>query len=323
MRGWSGKASKSVLDIKRADGVKRSMRYFVSVVFVVALVTSCSGTDDDQIPASTSSDAPDEGTATSSDVPDPQTDGETEDAPPTPAGVIHEDVSVAGDRVFDLYEPVGSGDLRPAVIVFHGRPSNPIAARNSSQFDILADQEGFLVAYGTGEGQQWLSEVGGADVDYVENLIATLVDEWNTDPDRIYVAGISNGGDMAITAVLSLPELIAAAAPVVPSSTGYVEEVIGELAVPVNVMGFVGGTDRRYESGLGLLESMRDGADCGDGERAETPDLVTTTWACAEDQTFVVQEVLNSGHIWFGDPTDREPLWASEAMWEFFESVSS
>lgn len=289
------------------------MRYF-GFVLVVAVAASCASVDGESVTEPT--DSPSGASSGMSGEPDER---------PTAAGVLHEDVVANGDRVFDLYEPTPGGDHRPAVIVFHGMPSNPTSVRNRSQLDVLADREGFVVAYGRGEDERWQADVESADVDYVRNVVSSLVGEWDADPDRIYVAGMSNGGDMAITAVLSLPELIAAAAPIVPASTMNVEGVVAELAKPVDVMGFVGGQDSRFESGLKLLAAMRQGADCRQGETIETTELVTTTWQCADGHTFAVQEVVEGSHAWFGSPssTDPDPIWASEAMWQFFESVSS
>lgn len=291
------------------------MRYFGFVV-VSCLLAACAGADDEQTGTGSSG-----ATSTASS---PATSESAPDKLPTPTGTLHEDVTVSADRVFDLYEPeVSSDGPRPVIIVFHGMPSSPDAAQNRSQLSVLADQEGFLVAYGRGVDRRWQADIDSIDVEYVQNLINLLVGEWDADPERVFVAGMSNGADMAITAVLSLPDVIAAAAPIVPSSTMNVEGVIAELASPADVMAFVGTRDGRYESGLKLLASMRAGAACGTEDRVESEGLVTTTWPCGDDTTFVVHEVIDGGHAWFGFPTDREPIWASEAMWEFFQGVTS
>lgn len=271
----------------------------IAATFIVALTTACSG-DDDEGPVTT---------ATNGDP------GATE-------GTYHSEVRV-GERSYDLYVPASHDPaaLTPAVIAFHGRPGSPTDIQRASGLDVLADQEGFLAVFPRGEDRQWEPEAGGADMAYVEELIGDLVDSWGADPERIYVTGFSNGADMAIVSALSLPDQVAAAAPVTPSGTGSVTEVIDELAAPVPVAAFIGETDERAELGLDMLSAWRDGAGCEEADPTGTEgDITTSSWTC-DGAPFRVHVVAGQGHVWFGGPADREPLWASETMWEFFSAL--
>lgn len=262
------------------------------------------------------SDGDDESIQTAPSASDATTSPAPED-PPTPTGTVHKD-QMLGQRSFDVYEPAELGDEpRPVVIGFHALGGNPVALRNASQLEILADSEGFLIAYPRSEGSTWRPDIDSPDVEFTDKLIDELVTNWNVDPERVYVTGWSNGGDMTIAAALSLSDQVAAAAPVVPALTGEVEKLVTELAAPVPTMTFLGTADGDYQGGLDLLQLWRTGADCDDEEVAEEDLLTTTSWTCG-DAPFVVHELVDKGHQWFGSPTESEPLWASEAMWEFF-----
>jgi len=187
--------------------------------------------------------------------------------------------------------------------------------------DALADEEGFLVVYPRGVDQRWEPASGSKDLGYVEALIEDLVSSWDADPARIYVAGFSNGADMAIVATLALPDVVAGAAPVAPSGTGSVAAVIDELASPVPVVAFIGESDPRAEVGSDLLDAWRTGAGCDDVAGDSTDGVSTSTWTC-DGEPFQVNVVAGRGHEWFGSPDEREPVWASEAMWEFFSELN-
>lgn len=240
----------------------------------------------------------------------------------TSSGTYHVEVEI-GERTYDLYTPPTHDlqPLAPAVIAFHGLPGSPDTIRRESGLEALADEMGFLAVFPRGEDQRWEPESSGPDIEHVEALIGELVDAWGADPDRIYVTGFSNGADMAIVSSLVLSDLVAAAAPVTPSGTGSVREVIEEYAAPVPVIAFIGETDDRAELGLEMLDAWRSGLSCDNAELDENTDGVTTSnWTCDGDP-FRIHVLADQGHVWFGSADDREPLWASETMWEFFSEL--
>lgn len=241
----------------------------------------------------------------------------------TPSGSYHAEVEI-GERTYDIYTPTAQDlqPLAPAVIAFHGQPGSPDAIRRESGLEALADEMGFLAVFPRGDDQHWEPEASGADVEYVEAVIDDLVDYWGADPERIYVTGFSNGADMAIVTALALSDRVAAAAPVTPSGTGSVREVIEESASPVPVIAFIGETDGRADLGLEMLDAWRSGLSCEDAEHdGETDGVTTTNWTC-DGRPFRVHVVAGQGHVWFGGPDNREPLWASESMWEFFDGLA-
>jgi len=91
-------------------------------------------------------------------------------------------------------------------------------------FNTLADQENFLVVYPDGFEKNWNDGRKNVtdpahqkkidDVGFFRTMIENLTVDFNVDPHRIFVTGISNGAMMAYRLAFEMPEKIAAIAPV-------------------------------------------------------------------------------------------------------------
>jgi polyhydroxybutyrate depolymerase len=114
----------------------------------------------------------------------------------------------------------------PLVVVMHGFRGTSQNMRKKTQFDALANSNDFLVAYPEGMRRRWNdgrnpnNQVD--DVAYLSALISSLVSDGRADPRRIFVAGHSNGGGMAMRMACDRPSLIAGIAVVMSKSpTSY------------------------------------------------------------------------------------------------------
>jgi polyhydroxybutyrate depolymerase len=105
------------------------------------------------------------------------------------------------------------------VISLHGFAEWPAHQMQISHWNDLARQYGFIVVYpcGTGIPLRWhaysipASEADTMrDVSFISDLIDKLEREYNLDPSRIYVNGLSNGGGMAFVLSCKLAERFAA-----------------------------------------------------------------------------------------------------------------
>jgi len=91
-------------------------------------------------------------------------------------------------------------------------------------FNTLADQQNCIVVYPDGFEKNWndgrknvsdpAHQQNIDDVGFFTILIENLSQEFNIDPDRIFVTGISNGAMMSYRLACEIPEKIAAIAPV-------------------------------------------------------------------------------------------------------------
>lgn len=123
------------------------------------------------------------------------------------------------------YQLVRHGEgPRPLLIVLHGESQDASAVRAVTGFDALATREQIAIAYPDATHNIWNDgrrpeETNGRgasaridDVGFIKDLAAKLVQDGVADPSRIYLAGISSGGAMALKLACTSPQTFAATA---------------------------------------------------------------------------------------------------------------
>lgn len=137
-----------------------------------------------------------------------------------PADDTQEHLNIGGvDRMYLLHVPESlpkAGPV-PLVLVFHGGGGHAATMPNFTHFDLLADQEGFLVAYPESFNQSWNDTRGlspADDVGFIRALIEEMQRVHHADPKRTYAAGISNGGFFSNRLACDLTDKLAAIAAV-------------------------------------------------------------------------------------------------------------
>jgi polyhydroxybutyrate depolymerase len=148
--------------------------------------------------------------------------------PKTLTGQIqNKTIVVAGyERKFLYYLPEKMGKTPKVIFVLHGSWDNGkiIRAFTGYEFDQIADQEGFIVAYPDGYCGGWNEiriksplKANKRDVDdlrFFESMITYFKEQYNANPDSNLIFGFSNGGQMAFRLALEIPERISAIATV-------------------------------------------------------------------------------------------------------------
>jgi polyhydroxybutyrate depolymerase len=126
-------------------------------------------------------------------------------------------VSSGEEREYLLHVPESYDSAKPTplVISMHGAAAWPAHQKNTSRWNLLADEHGFIVVYPSGSDRPriWHVDHGGGlmqDVRYISELIDALQASYNIDPTRIYADGLSNGGGMAFVLSCTLSDRIAA-----------------------------------------------------------------------------------------------------------------
>jgi len=206
------------------------------------------------------------------------------------------------------------------VISLHGASLWGAAQKETSQWNRVADEYGFIVVYpserrrrttGLHEG----SEAGPSrDVRFISELIDTLEARYNIDPRMIYANGLSNGGGMSFALSCTLSDRIAAvgmvgAALLVPFNWCTDQR-------PVPVIAFHGTADRAapYKGGFSWLPRSDFRASCLYGAVArrnrcgtKPVDSVVATdvtrreyTRCADDAAVVLYTIHGGGHTWPG-----------------------
>ncbi len=140
----------------------------------------------------------------------------------------------------------------PVVLNWHGLGSDGLQQALLTNYEAVAEAEGFIVAHPTGGGSAadgsnlqagWelaqFDDPGRDDVALAETLIDRLVAEHCADPARVYSTGMSNGGFFTSRLVCELSDRIAAAVAV--AGVTHPEGCSPDRAVPL--MAFHGTAD--------------------------------------------------------------------------------
>jgi poly(hydroxyalkanoate) depolymerase family esterase len=283
----------------------------------------------------------------------------------------------AGARSYDVYLPAGHRRTTrmPVVLLLHGCNQTSEQFLAATRFTALADRNGFILAaprqtrgHQPGGCWRWYEsahqERGAGEPAILAGITAELVAEqsrWRIDRSRVYVAGISAGGAMALILGATYPDVFAAVG--VHSAPAYRSASNGRAAFgAMNGRGiptpplpgaqmaplivFQGTADAVvHERGASLLIDQWLAYDAARSTGARDPRRITRSRASerrsADGRRFTVTRwyaarghkqleywrVDGLGHAWSGGAADasysdpRGPR-ASTAMWRFFASHS-
>ncbi|MEP6872569.1 MAG: PHB depolymerase family esterase [Anaerolineaceae bacterium] len=132
-------------------------------------------------------------------------------------------------RSWFAYVPAKRRPAPALVMVLHSSMGSAQQAREmyGYDFDVLADQHGFVVAYPNGYLGHWNeAKIKGPfaakqenvdDVGFLHALVDDLVKRYGVDRSRVYVTGVSNGGSMVLRLAIETPDFARAYAAVVAS----------------------------------------------------------------------------------------------------------
>ena len=102
----------------------------------------------------------------------------------------------------------------PALVIsLHGMNQDPEYQQKQTQWNALADTEGFIVTYPLGNNKMWDTS-GTGDVKFVETILKDMELKHNVDKNRIYLSGFSMGSWLGYHCLETLGDRIAAFGPV-------------------------------------------------------------------------------------------------------------
>lgn len=161
-------------------------------------------------------------------------------------------IEVAGvTRNYRTYVPKNLPKGAPLVLVMHGSGEGPQRIRIGTgyAFERLADQHGFALVYPKAFASDWndcsrigdkeLNGVRGDDVGFLAALVDILVNELALDPERVFAAGVSNGGSMAMRLALEQPgryKAVAAVVANVPAAENFQCQPAAHKSTSVMIM---------------------------------------------------------------------------------------
>ncbi|MHC4040321.1 PHB depolymerase family esterase [Bradyrhizobium sp. 23AC] len=119
----------------------------------------------------------------------------------------------------------------PLVIVLHGKTQRGADMIARTAWPQVAKREGLAVVFPDGLNHAWADArtkagpalrgppVGTDDVTFLAKLVEKLVADGTADAKRVFIAGVSNGGAMAMTMACARADLFAAGASVIMNLT--------------------------------------------------------------------------------------------------------
>ncbi len=261
-------------------------------------------------------------------------------------------VSSGQEREYLLYVPRSYDRTRPAplVISMHGGAMWPAAQMETSQWNTVADQYGFIAVYPSGVSgrgpRAWRAGGGPGqeqDVRFISELIDTLGASYNIDPAMIYANGLSNGGGMAFVLSCTLSDRIAAVG--VVATAIFLPWSACTDRRPVPMIAFQGTADRQipYHGGKTWVApyvfpdipawtkrwAERNRCAPNPSDSAVATDVTRLEYTtCADDAAVVLYTIRGGGHSWpggkplpewFVGPTSRS-IDATSRMWAFFRA---
>ena len=262
-------------------------------------------------------------------------------------------ISVDGvQRDWRIYVPSSyvEESLIPLVLDFHGSSSSPKNQVTLSEFEKLAELNGFIVVTPAakyipeGGSVTWnVDKHQGAvdDVAFIRQLIIYLKQQYSIDPTKVYATGFSGGARMSSRLACDLSQTIAAIGPV--AGVRYPEDCLPLRPVPL--ITFHGKKDKvnHYEHQdnsppywrMGVNEALNgwiknNHCEQPAAEHVITADVTKLSYRnCQQQGDIVFYRSEEAGHTWPGSPsaellakyglgkTDTD-IPATELIWQFF-----
>lgn len=119
----------------------------------------------------------------------------------------------SGIRKTYTYIPVNVEKSPALVISLHGMNQDPEYQQKQTQWNAMADKEGFIVTYPLGNNKMWDTS-GMGDVKFVETVIKEMINQHHVDKNRIYLSGFSMGSWLGYHCLETIGDQIAAFGPV-------------------------------------------------------------------------------------------------------------
>lgn len=152
----------------------------------------------------------------------------------------------AQTRRYKLYTPPNSGGQKlPLVVMLHGCTQNPDDFAAGTAMNLRARDQGFYVLY-PAQSQRanpslcwsWYKQThqqrGSGEPAFIASLTEAIIEQHNIDRQRIYVAGMSAGGAMAMIVASTYPEIYAAVGVHSGLPRGAASDVAGAMKVMKN-----------------------------------------------------------------------------------------
>ncbi|MEE2954153.1 MAG: PHB depolymerase family esterase [Bacteroidota bacterium] len=235
-----------------------------------------------------------------------------------------------------LYNPNNSA---PLVLNLHGRTGTSFAAMWHADFRSIADTANFIIVHpqgllnNSGETHWNYGQTTVDDIGFLNLLYTHLLANYNIDINRVYSAGMSNGGAMSYRLACDMSDKIAAIASVTGAMTSY-QHLSCNPIHPTPVMEIHGTNDLLvpFSSMAPGLDYWKNYNNCNVfADTTIIPDINLTDSSTVEHIVYnngdngvstELFKVINGEHSWpgsaFSSGVTNYDINASIEIWKFF-----
>jgi polyhydroxybutyrate depolymerase len=246
-------------------------------------------------------------------------------------------IQVAGQtRTFLFYTPEGAARAgkRAILMVLHGGEGNGSRVAAQTSLASYVDRSGFIAIFPDSGQRQWndgrsTTQSASDDVAFLRALIALAVQKWNADPARVFVAGVSNGGMMALRMGCEASDAVTAVAVVAANmATELVSKCQPSRPVPLLMFSgtsdpimpwnggtvassqIFGGAGGEVASTLETYNLWRKADDCPQPQITNVTPMIKryTAAECRARSEVVLYEIDGGGHAWPGSAKPQGPF---------------
>ncbi|MCR5817649.1 MAG: hypothetical protein K6F89_00925 [Prevotella sp.] len=125
-----------------------------------------------------------------------------------------DNITVDGtSRNYIVYAPSNLGAKRPLLISCHGMNQDANYQKNMLKIETVADTAKFVTVFPNGIDKGW-DISGDRDIKFVTAIIDKMINQYDIDPNCVYLSGFSMGGMFTYHAMNKIADKIAAFAPI-------------------------------------------------------------------------------------------------------------
>ena len=273
--------------------------------------------------------------------------GSTQSSAATTGTVVSGTMTVGGTvRTYRLLDPSPNDQRpKPLVLVLHGGREDSSAMITRTNFDQLAQDDGFIVVFPDGVQGHWNSgsccgatvvSVAAEDA-FFNQLLDRIETQHHVDLSRVYATGFSAGGYMAYRLGCDLSTRLTAIA----SVSGSMPDGTCTMARPLSVLEIHGTADDQLPYAGGVAPGLSDHTPSSvaivtawahrdlcatPAVSGGTSAVQTMTWtACAAGTQVVLDTVTGGDNSWFSPSLTGADgsLDATQTVWKFFAPLAT
>ena len=256
-------------------------------------------------------------------------------------------------RTFIYYKP-NTWDATqelPLLIVLHGLTQTATGIMEITDFNTIAEENNFIVCYPTGINNAWNANMNVSvsstdDKGFIEKITAYFRSNFNTNPQKQYLCGFSNGGFMSHKMACESDDCFAAIATVsgnmsdtvytncnpkyltsvlhMHGTTDAVVPYLGSITTGVSVSQ----TMEKWQQFLGC-NSNPSSVDLPNPSLLDLSTVSRETYSNCTNSSLQLIKIANGGHQWPGISTFvggvgniNMDIYSPQVIWEFLNGKS-